>query len=106
MPVTRTPVCSLTPRLLNDRADDVGRLDVDAGQDARQRLEERHLAADVGQQRRELAADRAAADDQHAGRHLVELEHVVGRQDALAVEVEPGQRAAGASRWRGSARRP
>src|SRR6266508_5634071 len=43
---------------------DVGRLDVDAGQDARQRLDQRHVAADVAQQGRELATDGAGADDQ------------------------------------------
>ena len=80
------------PALPERAADDVGRFDVDAGQDAGQRLDQRHVAADVAQQRRELAADRARADDQHSARYLVEHQHVVGVEDAVAVELEPGQR--------------
>ena len=69
------------PRFLNARDDLVGGLLVDAGEDRGQRLEQRDLAADVGEVRRELAADRAAADDRGARRDLVELEQVVGRED-------------------------
>ena len=50
-------------------------------------------APDVGEERRELAADRAGADDRDAPGHLLELEHVIGREDALPVELEPGKRA-------------
>jgi hypothetical protein len=81
------------PALAERAGDDVGRLDIDAGQDARQRLDQGHVAADVAQKRRELAADGARADDQHSARYLVEHQHVVGVEDAVAVELESGQRA-------------
>ncbi len=81
--------------LLERLHDDVGGVLVDAGQDLGQRLEDGDVAADVAQERGELAADGAAADDRHPGRHLVDVEDVVGAEDPLAVEVEPRE-AAGA----------
>ena len=65
---------------LEPAADGLGDLLVDAGEDLRQHLEERDLGADVDEERRELAADRAAADRPHARRDRLQLEHVVGRR--------------------------
>ena len=83
------------PRFVNARTTVLRDLLVDAGQDLRQRFEDRDLGADVDEERRELAADRAAADRPRRARDTVELEHVIGRQHALAVELEArtGERA-------------
>ena len=78
---------------LGERAHDGLRdLLVDAGEHLRQRLEDRDLRADVDEERRELASDRAAAHDRDAAGHPAHLQHVVGRQHALAVELEAGNR--------------
>ena len=58
-----------------------------------QRLEDRDLGAEVGEQRGELAADHAAADDGGALRQLADREELVGRHHDLAVDVEARQRA-------------
>ena len=81
-PVTLTPVRMSMPRFLNAAHDDVGDVVVAAGQDLRQRLEDRHLRAEVGEHRGELAADRAAADDDHARRAAwSSIEHLVAGHD-------------------------
>ena len=69
----------------------VGRLLVDAGQDRGHRLEQRHLAADVREVRRELAPDRATTDDRGARGDLVQHEEVIGGQDLRAVERDAGE---------------
>ena len=84
--------------LLEAAHDDVGDVGVEAGQDLRQPLEDRDLGAEVGERRGELAADGAAADDDHPLGHVVEVEHLVARHDrAAALEVgdHPGHRAGG-----------
>ena len=54
--------------LLERAQDDLGDVLVAAGQDLRQRLEDRDLGAEVAHHRRELAADGAAADDRRRSR--------------------------------------
>ena len=78
--------------LLERARDHIGHLLVDARQDVGQRFEDRHLAADIREVRRELTTDRAAADDRGTTRNLIHGEHVIRRQDALTVEVEPRDR--------------
>ncbi len=63
----RRPSTSM-PRLRKDRATVVDHVLVAAGEDARERLEDGHLAAQVAQHRGELAADRPAADHRHRRR--------------------------------------
>ena len=53
------------------RADDLGRVLVATGQDLRQCLEHRRLRAHVAEHRRELAADRPAADHDRGLGHAV-----------------------------------
>ena len=78
--------------LLEAAHDDVGDVGVEAGEDLRQRLEDRHPGAEVGERRRELAADRPAADDGDAGRDVVEVEHLVAGHDRAAT-LEVGDQA-------------
>ena len=56
------------PALLERAHDRLRDLLVDAGEDLRQRLEDRDLGAGVDEERRELATDRAAADHRDARR--------------------------------------
>src|SRR6185295_8339548 len=85
----------LDAALLEGPHDDVGGVLVDAGQDLGQRLEDGDLAADVAQEGGELAADGTAADDRHPGRHVVEIENVIGVHDPFAVDLN-ARKAAGA----------
>src|SRR5207248_11790560 len=78
---------------LRERADNrLCDLLVDAAEHLRQHLEDRDLGADVDEERRELAPDRAAADHRDPAGHFGELEHIVGGEDAFAVELETGDR--------------
>ena len=61
------------------------------GEDGVERLEDRHLGAEVGQERGELAPDDAAADDGDRSRELLEVEELVGRHDPAPVDLEAGQ---------------
>ena len=54
-------------------------------------FDDRHLRAEAGEDRRELAADRAGADDEHRLRHFAELEDVIGVDDPLAVGLDVRQ---------------
>ena len=65
------------------------------GEDGVERLEDRHLGAEVRQQRGELAPDDAAADDGHRGRQLLEVEELVRRHDPAPVDLEAGQQVRG-----------
>ena len=71
-----------------DETDDVL---VTSDQDAVQRLEDRDLGAQVGQQRGELAADHATTDDGDRRRKLLQIQELVGGHDPAAVHLEPGQ---------------
>ncbi len=71
-----------------DQADDVV---VAAGEDRVERLEDRHLGAEVGQERGELAPDHPAADDGDRGRELLEVEELVRGHDPAPVDLEAGQ---------------
>ena len=66
MPVTRADGLHVDAALLERTGDDGAGVDVGRGEDARQRLEQRDLAAHVDEHRRELSADHTAADDRHA----------------------------------------
>src|SRR5579875_2321649 len=76
--------------LLEGAHNDVGDDLVALGQELGQRLEARDLGAEVGEQRGELAADGAAADDDGRGGQLLEVEHLVGGEHEPAVDVEAG----------------
>ena len=91
-PRTCTPVCTFIPRLVNARATVCATCWSTPVRICGQHLEQRHLGAHVDEERCELAADRAAADHRDARRHLVDLEHIIGREDAVAVEREPVDR--------------
>src|SRR6185369_16845437 len=62
------------------------------GHDRGQVLQDGHLRAEVVVHRRELDADRAAADDDDVLRERVRLQDVVAGHDALAVDREARQR--------------
>ena len=89
-PSTVTPVRTVMPRFLNERTTTSTTSASQPGQQLGQGLEEGDLAAEVAQHGGELAADGAAADDRGRRRQLVELQHVVGGQDRLAVGLEAG----------------
>ena len=72
----------------DEQADDVV---VASRQDGVERLEDRDLGAEVGQQRGELAADHPAADDRDRGRQLLEVEELVRGHDPAPVDLEAGQ---------------
>ena len=97
-PVTMTPVRMSIFLRLNDRTTTLATSVSRPGRIFGQALEDRDLGTEVGERRRELAADRPAADDGHARRHVVEIEHLVARHDrpaALEVGDQPGHRAGG-----------
>src|SRR6185369_4233451 len=54
----------------------------------RQQLEDRHVAAEAVEDRRELDADRAAAHDRKRGGHLAQIDGFVARNDALAIDLD------------------
>ncbi len=84
----------LLERLLDDLRDVL----VEAGQDLRQSLENGHLGTEIGERRRELAADRATTDDGDACRERVEIEHLVAGHDrptTLEAGNQAGHRAGG-----------
>ena len=66
---------------------------VAAGQDLGQGLQDGHLGAQIGEHGGELAADGPAADDHRGGRQLLEVQHLVGGQDQVAVDLEAGNAA-------------
>ena len=70
------------------QADDVV---VAAGEDGVERLEDRHLGAEVGQERGELAPDHPAPDDGDRGRQLLEVQELVRGHDPAPVDLEAGQ---------------
>ena len=92
-PSTVTPVRIVDAAALERLLDDLGDVLVEAGEDLGQRLEDRDLGAEVGEHRRELAADDAAADDGGALGQLGDRQELVGGHDDRAVDVEAGQRA-------------
>ena len=61
---TRADVMTFTPRAASDFPSALPNVGVFQRHDRRQHLDERHLAADVDEERRELAANRAGADDE------------------------------------------
>ncbi len=63
----------------HDHVDDVL---VDAGEKLREGFEHRYLGPEVGEHRRELAADRSPANDGHRLREVVQRKDLVARQDA------------------------
>ena len=67
-----------------------GRL-VLGGDQAGERLDDGDLGAEGAPHAGELAADDAAAEHDHRGRHPVEAERVLGGDDPLAVDLEAGQ---------------
>ena len=77
------------------------------GQDRRQRLHQRHAAAEGRQHRGELAADDAAADDDHALGQLVHLECRGGGERPPAAPGRcPGRGAPAPSPWRSRSSAP
>ena len=86
--VMRTPASTLMPRLVNARTTVCATCWSTPREHLRERFEDRDLGTDVDEERCELAADRAAADDRDARRDRVDLQHVVGREHAPAVELE------------------
>src|SRR5579872_1449690 len=78
------------PPLLERAHDDVGDVAVAAREQLRERLEHRHLHAEVRHHRGELAADGAPADDGGRARERRQREHLVGGHDVLAVGLEAG----------------
>ena len=67
-------------------------LEVHAGQDAVEELDDGDLRAEAALDRAELEADDAGADDQQPLRHLVELERAGRGDDDLLVDLDAGQR--------------
>ena len=86
---TGADVDALAPERLHDHVGDVL---VAARQDLRQPLEDRHLRAEVGEHRRELAPDGTATDHDRRGRQRREVEELVGGDDEGALDIEAGDR--------------
>ena len=80
---------SLLERLEHDLRD----VFVQAGQDLRQRLEDRDLRAEVAHHRCELTPDGAAPDHDRGTGKLVDREQLVAGDDQRAVDVEARDRA-------------
>jgi hypothetical protein len=59
----------------------VGDIGVETREDLGETLEDRHLRAQVGEGGRELAPDRSTTDHGHPLGHVIEIEHLVARQD-------------------------
>ena len=76
------------PCFLNDFSSSAEIASSSAGHDARQQLDNRHLAAEAPEDRRELHADRAAAEDDHRLRHFAQRDRFVARDDALAIDLD------------------
>ena len=75
-------------------------LAVDAGQDAVEKFDDRHLRAEPPPDRAELEPDDAGADDEQLLRHLAERKRAGRRHDALLVDVDAVEAARRPSRWR------
>ena len=56
----------------------------------REQLENRHVAAEPPENRRELDADRAASHDRDRFRHLTQGDRFVARNDASAIDLDAG----------------
>ena len=61
--------------------------------ESRQQLEDRHVAAEAAEDRRELDADRAAAHDGDRRRHFRQVDRLVARDDPLAIDRDAGHAA-------------
>ena len=83
----------LDPALLEGTLHDARHLGVAARKDRRERFEDRDLRAHVGEQGRELAADRPTADHRGPLGQLAEVEELVRGDDDLSVDVEARQAA-------------
>ena len=90
---TCTPVCTLMPRFVNARCTVCATCWSTPARICGSDFEERDLGAHVDEERRELAADRTAADHGARARALRRaVKHMVGRQHLVAVEVETRRR--------------
>jgi hypothetical protein len=67
----------------------LGHLAVEAGQDAVEILDDRHVGAEPLPHRAELQPDHAGADHHQVSRHLVELERPGRGHDDLLVDSTP-----------------
>ena len=76
---------------LEDPAQVVGELGVDVAEQAVGAIDQGDLRAERGEDRRVLAADRAAADDHDARRRMPDLEHALAVEDVRVVERDPGR---------------
>src|SRR5690606_18575185 len=89
----------LDPAAAQQSLQDPGRLGVGAGDDLIHHLEDVNLAADVGEERRKLTADHAAADDGDTSGLGLPVEGVIRGDDGRAVDLiardRPGWRACG-----------
>ena len=92
-PLKNTPVENAMPRLRNARSSALEHGLVLGGHEPGQRLDDRHLDAEGAPGAGELDADHAAAEHHRGRGHAVELQRVVAGDDALAVELETGERA-------------
>ena len=90
-------------RLAIERQCAADQLRLDAGEDIRQPLDDAHLGAERGEDRGELAADDAAADDRQSFRECRECQDAIGRDDAGEAEAGNRDRGGGGAR---SARAP
>ena len=79
--------------LLGERAlEELGDLVVDAGRDAVEELDHRHVAAETAPHRAQLEADDAGADHDEALRHFGQFERAGRGDDLLLVDRDTGQR--------------
>src|SRR6185437_14867024 len=79
----------LDPQLLELARDELDDLRVVPRQDVRQRLDDRHLGAELGVERPDLDPDVPAADDHEALGDRGEIERAGRVDDPLPVELEP-----------------
>ena len=99
-PVTFVPVSTLMPCFLKERSSSAETASSSTGTMPRQQLDDRHVAAEAAEDRRELDADRAAAHDRRSTSGLLHVDRLVAGDDALAIDLDSGHAARRANRWR------
>ena len=91
-PGTWAPVSTSIPRLRKERATTAVTSGSHPARIESRASSDRDLGAQVREQGRELAPDRAAADHGHRRGETLEVQELVGGQDETTVDLEPRQR--------------
>ena len=97
--VTLVPVCTAIPCFLNDFSSSADTASSSTGHNPREQFENGDRAAEAAEDRRELHADGAAAENDHRLRHFAQCDGLITGDDARAIDRNarnaPGRRAGG-----------